>query len=190
MCIPVVNRVLRSRKALSISNANELREYHNVPYVQQKGIKSILCSPIMVTPDGHHLFPANLNAMHGATPVMATTASARRESRAHVQPFQQAVLMGVIYLENNTQQGIFSESNHSAILRTIIDVSVENAKSFCSLNASYARFLPKQFLKLLGRRTVTHVVSGDYHRKNNGRVIHRHEKFLLHYRKHERSKEI
>ncbi|KAL0484122.1 cya [Acrasis kona] len=80
-------------------------------------------------------------------PIMIT-----QEEKSHV--------MGVVYLENNKVQGIFTE-HRNVILKTIIDSSIENAQIFTSLNSAYARFLPRKFLSLLGKTSVTNVSAGD-----------------------------
>lgn len=68
---------------------------------------------------------------------------------------------GAIYLEHNQILGVFSKQR-SKILNTIIDVSIQNAKLFTHLNYSYARFLPKEFLRELGKDNVTKIDASDY----------------------------
>jgi class 3 adenylate cyclase len=69
-------------------------------------------------------------------------------------------LEGCLYLENRKQKGVFTELR-TQLLKTIIDVSIENARLFTSLNASYARFLPTAFLTILNKDKVMDVQLGD-----------------------------
>ncbi|KAL0476457.1 hypothetical protein AKO1_004419 [Acrasis kona] len=69
-------------------------------------------------------------------------------------------LEGCLYLENRKVKGAFNELR-AQLLKTIIDVSIENARLFTSLNASYSRFLPTPFLTLLNKDKVLDVQAGD-----------------------------
>lgn len=69
-------------------------------------------------------------------------------------------IRGAIYLENSQVSNIFT-MERSALLSTIISVSIHNAQFFTQLTNSYARFLPREFLKLLGRKNVLDVTQGD-----------------------------
>ena len=69
-------------------------------------------------------------------------------------------LEGCLYLENQQTTGVFTDQR-CQLLRTIIQVSIENARLFTSLNNSYARFLPRPFLEQLGKLKVTDVEQGD-----------------------------
>ena len=74
--------------------------------------------------------------------------------------------IGTIYLENKSLEGIFDE-NRKEILQHIssqLAISFENAKLYDdmnSLNSSYERFLPKEFLKQLGKGDVRNIKKGD-----------------------------
>ncbi|KAG2394059.1 hypothetical protein C9374_003823 [Naegleria lovaniensis] len=69
-------------------------------------------------------------------------------------------VIGCIYLENREIEDSFTvEKLNTAKL--IISISIDNAKIFSSINNSYARFLPSEFLKLLGKSHVTKVRPGD-----------------------------
>eukprot|EP01080_Neovahlkampfia_damariscottae_P013123 gene13123-gene8202 len=74
--------------------------------------------------------------------------------------------IGSIYLENKTLEGIFDE-NRKEILQHIssqLAISYENARLYDdmnSLNSSYERFLPKEFLKQLGKGDVRNIKKGD-----------------------------
>jgi class 3 adenylate cyclase len=74
--------------------------------------------------------------------------------------------IGSIYLENKTMEGIFDEERREVLghLSSQIAISHENAKFYDdmqSLNASYERFLPKEFLKQLGKGDVRNIQKGD-----------------------------
>ncbi|KAG2374250.1 hypothetical protein C9374_011087 [Naegleria lovaniensis] len=69
-------------------------------------------------------------------------------------------VIGCVYLENREIEHSFTvEKINTAKL--IISISIDNAKIFSSINKSYARFLPSEFLKLLGKSHVTKVRLGD-----------------------------
>jgi class 3 adenylate cyclase len=74
--------------------------------------------------------------------------------------------VGSIYLEHKSLEGIFDE-NRIEILEHIssqIAISFENAKLYDdvqSLNLSYGRFLPKEFLEQLGKGDVRNIKKGD-----------------------------
>jgi class 3 adenylate cyclase/serine/threonine protein kinase len=74
-------------------------------------------------------------------------------------------VVGLVYLENSKLTGVFTDQR-ALILKTIIDVSIENTMVFSTLNSAYARFLPKPFLQQLNKETVTQVIAGDAVEKN------------------------
>jgi predicted ATPase len=69
-------------------------------------------------------------------------------------------VVGVFYLENSKLVGVFTEQR-ALILKTIVDVSIQNTQVFTTLNAAYARFLPKPFLQQLNKKSATQVTAGD-----------------------------
>jgi class 3 adenylate cyclase len=75
-------------------------------------------------------------------------------------------LIGIIYLENNTIEGTFN-INRKIVLGHIssqLAISYENATLYeevRTLNKSYERFLPKEFLNQLGKGDVTKINKGD-----------------------------
>jgi predicted ATPase/class 3 adenylate cyclase len=79
--------------------------------------------------------------------------------------------IGSIYLENKSLEGIFDE-NRISILEHIssqLAISYENTKLYDdmnSLNSSYERFLPKEFLTQLGKGDVRNIKKGDASSKN------------------------
>jgi predicted ATPase/class 3 adenylate cyclase len=81
------------------------------------------------------------------------------------------VIVGLIYLENKSLEGIFN-NNRKIILEHIgsqLSISYENAQLYDemnSLNKSYERFLPKEFLFQLGKGDVRNIKKGDAVVKN------------------------
>jgi class 3 adenylate cyclase/GAF domain-containing protein len=81
------------------------------------------------------------------------------------------ILVGLIYLENKSLEGIFN-NNRKIILEHIgsqLSISYENAQLYDemnSLNKSYERFLPKEFLHQLGKGDVRNIKKGDAVVKN------------------------
>jgi class 3 adenylate cyclase len=75
-------------------------------------------------------------------------------------------LIGIIYLENNSIEGTFN-INRKIVLGHIssqLAISYENATLYDevhTLNKSYERFLPKEFLNQLGKGDVTKIKKGD-----------------------------
>eukprot|EP00818_Percolomonas_sp_WS_P005170 CAMPEP_0117449254 /NCGR_PEP_ID=MMETSP0759-20121206/7849_1 /TAXON_ID=63605 /ORGANISM="Percolomonas cosmopolitus, Strain WS" /LENGTH=711 /DNA_ID=CAMNT_0005241721 /DNA_START=116 /DNA_END=2252 /DNA_ORIENTATION=- len=78
-----------------------------------------------------------------------------------VQPIiYSSVVAGALYLENSQTPGIFNKLRQNA-LKTLISVSLHSFQFYSTLNASYARFLPKQFLELLDKGDVRNICTGD-----------------------------
>lgn len=69
-------------------------------------------------------------------------------------------VVGCMYLENRDTEGVFTTEKVN-IAKLIISISIENAEIFNSINKSYTRFLPYEFLKLLGKNHVTKIQLGD-----------------------------
>jgi GAF domain-containing protein len=125
LIVKVVNRAIRSRKAVMIDNACANSDLASTKYVSNYGIKSVMCTPII----------------------------------------HEMKVTGVLYLENNKMNSVFTE-HRSVLLSTIIEVSIDNAELFTTLNSSFARFLPKPFLEQLKKKSVTEVMAGDAVEKN------------------------
>ncbi|KAG2382123.1 hypothetical protein C9374_005915 [Naegleria lovaniensis] len=70
------------------------------------------------------------------------------------------IAVGCIYLEHKEMQGVFCPEKISAA-KLIISISIDNAATFTSINKSYSRFIPSEFLSLLGKSHVTKVNAGD-----------------------------
>ena len=79
---------------------------------------------------------------------------------------RQSSLVGVVYLENDLVNAAFTPERVRLLeaLSTQVAISIENAALYSSLEAqaaAFARFVPRQFLSLLGRASVRQVQSGD-----------------------------
>ncbi|KAG2382760.1 hypothetical protein C9374_004727 [Naegleria lovaniensis] len=68
--------------------------------------------------------------------------------------------IGCIYLEQKKINHVFSMETIK-IAKLILSISMDNVEIFSSINKSYARFLPSEFLKILGKTHVTKVELGD-----------------------------
>jgi class 3 adenylate cyclase len=87
-------------------------------------------------------------------------------------------ISGVLYLENNTMEGAFTESR-KFILKHILSqvaISIENStlyedvkkinQDIITINEAYSRFLPTEFLKQLEKKDVRNVQPSDSIEKN------------------------
>ncbi len=75
-------------------------------------------------------------------------------------------LTGLVYLENNLMSGAFKTDRIQLLnyISSQIAVSVDNAKLYSdvkNLNQSYERFVPKEFLEMLGKKSIMDVKLGD-----------------------------
>ncbi|MEM9003265.1 MAG: AAA family ATPase [Cyanobacteria bacterium P01_F01_bin.86] len=82
-------------------------------------------------------------------------------------------LVAIVYLENNRTTGAFTKERLELLnlLSVQAAISIENARLYTNLatlnqnlvnlNQSYERFVPRQFLKLLGKDSITEVELGD-----------------------------
>jgi predicted ATPase/class 3 adenylate cyclase len=73
---------------------------------------------------------------------------------------------GALYLENSLARGAFSPERASVlqVLSSEAAISIENARLYSNLealNRSYARFVPHEFLEILGKRSILDVNLGD-----------------------------
>jgi predicted ATPase/class 3 adenylate cyclase/GAF domain-containing protein/tRNA A-37 threonylcarbamoyl transferase component Bud32 len=78
----------------------------------------------------------------------------------------QMKLLGVLYLENSLTTHAFTPSRVGFLtsLASQIAISLENARLYTGLtqlSKAYERFVPKQFLALLGKKRITEVQIGD-----------------------------
>jgi predicted ATPase/class 3 adenylate cyclase/GAF domain-containing protein len=75
-------------------------------------------------------------------------------------------LTGLVYLENNVMAGSFKTDRVQLLnyISSQIAVSIDNAKLYSDLKkltSSYERFVPKEFLKMLGKDSIIDVKLGD-----------------------------
>jgi predicted ATPase/class 3 adenylate cyclase/GAF domain-containing protein/tRNA A-37 threonylcarbamoyl transferase component Bud32 len=78
----------------------------------------------------------------------------------------QRKLIGILYLENQLIPHAFTPQRLELLnmLSAQITISIENARLYTnmtSLNQAYERFIPREFLSLLDKKSVTDVVLGD-----------------------------
>jgi len=78
----------------------------------------------------------------------------------------QGKLAGIVYLENNLTTGAFTPKRLELLnlISTQAAISIENARLYtdlATLNRAYERFVPGQFLQLLGKDSITEVKLGD-----------------------------
>ncbi|RZM75677.1 AAA family ATPase [Leptolyngbya iicbica] len=78
----------------------------------------------------------------------------------------QGKLAGIVYLENNLTTGAFTPKRLELLnlISTQAAISIENARLYtdlATLNKAYERFVPGQFLQLLGKDSITKVELGD-----------------------------
>lgn len=82
-------------------------------------------------------------------------------------PFKnQGKMVGVVYLENNIMQEAFSPDRLEVLnfLASQAAISIENAKLYNNINAlnqAYERFVPREFLSFLEKKSITDVRLGD-----------------------------
>ena len=137
--------------------------------------------PADATPDGQPLLPISVInfVIHTRESVLLDDAMAdprfqRDPYLTRVRPHsllcaplvRQGRITGVLYLENDLNRGAFTPArlgllNHVAAQAAI---SLDNARLYGdirSLNTAYQRFVPRQFLQILGRKAITDVVVGD-----------------------------
>lgn len=83
----------------------------------------------------------------------------------------QGVLSGLLYLENNLINAAFTEErvNLLKLLSSQIVVSIDNARFYAdmaALNKAYERFVPREFLSSLSKKSIIDVKLGDQVQKN------------------------
>ncbi|MFE4107286.1 AAA family ATPase [Almyronema epifaneia] len=140
LAIAIINYVIRTQENVVLSDAATDNRFAGDPYIQQHRPKSILCAPL---------------AYRGR-------------------------LSGVIYLENNLTTDAFNFDRLETLnlLAAQAAISIENAllyrqqkklnqdlaalnQDLTSLNQAYERFIPRQFLQLLDKRSIVDVRLGD-----------------------------
>ncbi|RMD98042.1 MAG: GAF domain-containing protein, partial [Bacteroidetes bacterium] len=78
----------------------------------------------------------------------------------------QSKMVGILYLENNLNKGVFSPGQVEMLqlLSSQMAVSIKNAQLYNHLqdvNQAYERFVPLQFLSTLGKKSILDVSLGD-----------------------------
>lgn len=134
----VLQNVIRSQAPLLLKEAFRDRHFKIDPYIKAGRIRSILCLPLM------------------------------NKDR----------ITAILYLENNLAKNAFTEERCSLLyfLSSQLAIAIDNAKLYQGtiqlnedlrkLNLSYERFVPKDFLSLLGKKQITEVALGDHKQQN------------------------
>ncbi|MBE7381372.1 MAG: AAA family ATPase [Leptolyngbya sp. SIO1E4] len=129
----IVNYVARTQSSVVLSDATADGGFIQDAYIRQHQPRSVLCAPLI----------------------------------------NQGKLAGIVYLENNRTTGAFTADRLELLnlLSAQAAISIENARLYTNLatlnqelitlNKSYERFVPRQFLKLLGKDSITEVELGD-----------------------------
>jgi len=136
----IIHYVIRTGEAVVLSHAVQEGKFTYDPYIVKHCVKSVLCAPLM----------------------------------------KQGALNGIIYLENNLTTGAFAEDRLVVLkmLSAQMVVSLENALLYKKLDESlndqialsnkqielinaYSRFVPREFLSLLEKKSITEVQLGD-----------------------------
>jgi len=95
LCLEIADYVRRSGAYLTLNNASAAGPFHDVPYIAQNGVKSLLCMPIL-----------------------------------HQNAFR-----GILYLENNLSNGVFTEARLEVlkILASQAAISMEIARLYTNM---------------------------------------------------------
>lgn len=129
----IVNYVARTKTSVVIQDAAAEGRFAQDTYVREYQPRSVLCSPLMA----------------------------------------RGKLSGIVYLENNRVTGAFTQERLELLnlLSTQTAISLDNARLYTNLatlnqnlvtlNQAYERFVPRQFLKLLGKDSILEVGLGD-----------------------------
>lgn len=130
----IINYVIHTKESIVIDNAGRSEKFFRDPYILKTQPKSVLCMPLL----------------------------------------NQGVLSVVLYMENNSIVGSFTEERIETLklLSSQIAISINNARLFSQtkalntrltlLNQAYERFIPKDFLSLLQKKSIIDVKLGDH----------------------------
>lgn len=104
------------------------------------------------------------SASHGADPYLRDQAP---KSALCVPLLRHGSLTGVVYLENSLAARAFTPARAEMVrlLSSQAAISIDNARLFeevTGLSRAYERFVPKQFLDLLGKESIRDVDLGDH----------------------------
>lgn len=136
----IIQYVIRTTEAVVLQDAVREGQFTHDPYITHYQVKSVLCIPLM----------------------------------------KHRKISGVLYLENNLTTGIFTPARLQVLnmLSAQMVISIENATLYKQLRESlnhqidlsekqieltnaYSRFIPKEFLSLLGKKSIVDVQLGD-----------------------------
>jgi predicted ATPase/class 3 adenylate cyclase len=122
----IVNFVARRREPVILDNASQKGPFVLDPSVRRRGVRSVLCAPLITQGD----------------------------------------LVAIVYLENDLVDGAFKPDRLSALslLSTSASSAITNATLVDALqkvNAAYERFVPADFVRLLGEPNVVNVGLGQ-----------------------------
>lgn len=138
--ISIIHYVIRTKEPILLQNASREGHFTHDPYILQHQVKSVLCTPLI---------------KHGK-------------------------ISGVIYLENDLVSSVFTPARLKVLdmLSAQMAISIENASLYkqlrealnqqiglsqkqVELTNAYSRFIPKEFLSLLGKKSIVDVQLGD-----------------------------
>ena len=136
----LIQYVLRTQESVILNDASQEGDFTHDPHIIEQHVKSVLCTPLM----------------------------------------KRGQITGVIYLENNLTTGSFTPDrlNVLKVLSAQMVISIENATLYKQLNESlehqielsnkqvelttaFSRFVPKEFLSLLEKKSIVDVQLGD-----------------------------
>ncbi len=138
--IAIIQYVIRTEESVLLQDAAQKGNFTHDPYIEKHRVKSVACMPLL----------------------------------------KRGKLGGVVYLENNLTTGAFTPSRLE-MLKLISDqiiISIENATLYKKLNEAlkhqidlsnkqvaltnaYSRFIPREFLSLLEKKSIIDVQLGD-----------------------------
>lgn len=131
--VSLVYYVIRTKETIVLDNATYIGAFVANPYIVKNQCKSILCMPL----------------------------------------FHQGALIGVLYLENNVTKSAFTTTrvDFLKLLSSQIAISIDNAKAYAKiirlnkdlivLNKVYEKFIPKEYLNLLEKKSIIDINLGD-----------------------------
>ena len=136
----IIQYVIRTGEPLVLNDAHREGNFTDDPYIVKQQTKSVLCTPLV----------------------------------------KQGKLMGILYLENDLATGAFTPDRLEVLkmLSSQMAISIENAALYThlqealtqqielsenqvKLTQAYSRFVPSEFLSLLGKKSMTDVQLGD-----------------------------
>jgi len=138
--ISILQYIIHTKNPLVLHHASQEGQFTHDPHIRRHHVKSVLCTPLL----------------------------------------KQGVLKGIIYLENNSIAGAFTPDRLKVLnlLSAQMIISIENATLYKQLHKSldqqielsnqqveltnaYNRFVPKEFLGLLGKKSIVDVQLGE-----------------------------